>query len=424
MLSEQQQSQVVPNNHATERSSGRPMMYQIRVRSHIGSDWADRFDGLTITLEEDGNTLLSGPVVDQAALHGLLKKVRDLGMILVSVNPVPCCQSQLEKRKVMKAILFPRYGSPDVLQLKEVEKPTPREDEVLIKVHAASINSYDWRHIRAAPFLVRLGGGLLKPKDPRLGADVAGRIEAIGRNVKQFQPGDAVFGDVSTGGYAEYVCAREKILALKPANISYAEAAAAPMAALTALQGLRDKGQIKPGQKVLINGASGGVGTFAVQIAKYYGAEVTGVCRTRNLDMTRSIGADYVIDYTREDFTKNGRQYDLIFDVAANRSVFAYRRALSPKGKCVVAGFSTMPHLLHIMLLGPRVSKTDGPEIDGMGIASVNRTDLVFISELLEARKVVPVIDGCYPLSEIARAFWYFEKEHARGKVIINVAEA
>jgi NADPH:quinone reductase-like Zn-dependent oxidoreductase len=321
----------------------------------------------------------------------------------------------------MKAIVYHEYGSPDVLKLEEVEKPTPREDEVLIKVHAASINSYDWRHIRAAPFLVRLGGGLLKPKDPRLGADVAGRIEAIGSNVKQFQPGDEVFGDVSTGGYAEYVCAREKILALKPANVSFEEAAATPMAALTALQGLRDKGQIKPGQKVLINGASGGVGTFAVQIAKYYGAEVTAVCRTRNLDRARSIGADHVIDYTQEDFTKNGRQYDLIFDVAANRSVFAYRRALSPKGKCVLAGFSNMLHLFHIMLLGPRVSKTDGQEIGSMGMASVNKADLVFIGELLESRKVVPVIDGCYPLSETAKAFWYFEKEHARGKVVIEI---
>jgi NADPH:quinone reductase-like Zn-dependent oxidoreductase len=323
----------------------------------------------------------------------------------------------------LKAIVYHEYGSPDVLKLEEVEKPTPKDDEVLIKVHAASINSYDWRHMRAAPFLVRLGGGLLKPKDPRLGADVAGRIEAIGSNVKLFQPGDEVFGEVSTGAYADYVCAPEKILALKPANVSFEEAAATPMAALTALQGLRDKGQIKPGQRVLINGASGGVGTFAVQIAKYFGAEVTGVCRTRNLDMARSIGADYVIDYTKEDFTKNGRQYDLIFDVAANRSVFAYQRALSPKGKCVVAGFSTMLHFFHIMFLGPRVSKTDGQEIGSMGMASVNNTDLVFISGLLESRKVVPVIDGCYPLSETTEAFRYFEEEHARGKVVITVEQ-
>jgi len=277
--------------------------------------------------------------------------------------------------------------------------------------------------MRATPFLVRLDGGLLEPKDIRLGADVAGRIEAVGSNVKLFKPGDDVFGDVSTGGYAEYVCAPEKVLALKPANVSFEEAAATPMAALTALQGLRDKAQVQPGQKVLVNGASGGVGTFAVQIAKYYGAEVTGVCRTRNLEMARSIGADHVIDYTKEDFTKNGQQYDLIFDVAANRSVFAYKRALTPKGKCVVAGFSTLPHLFHIMLLGPRVSKTDGQEIGSMGIASVNNTDLVFIGGLLESRKVVPVIDGRYPLNQTTEALRYFEEEHARGKVVITVEQ-
>lgn len=323
----------------------------------------------------------------------------------------------------MKAIIYTKYGPPDVLHLEEVDKPTPQEGEVLIKVHAASINSYDWRRMRAAPFLVRLDGGLLKPKDIRLGADVAGQIEAVGSNAKLFKPGDDVFGDVSTGGYAEYVCAPEKVLALKPANVSFEEAAATPMAALTALQGLRDKAQVQPGQKVLVNGASGGVGTFAVQIAKYYGAEVTGVCRTRNVEMARSIGADHVIDYTKEDFTKNGRKYDLISDVAANRSVFAYKRALTPKGKCVVAGFSTLPHLFHIMLLGPRVSKTDGQEIGSMGMASVSNTDLVFIGGLLESRKVVPVIDGRYPLNQTTEALRYFEEEHARGKVVITVEQ-
>jgi NADPH:quinone reductase-like Zn-dependent oxidoreductase len=321
----------------------------------------------------------------------------------------------------MKAIIYTKYGPPEVLHLEEVDKPTPQEGEVLIKVHAASVNSYDWRRMRAAPFLVRLDGGLLKPKDIRLGADVAGRIEAVGSKVKLFKTGEDVFGDVSTGGYAEYVCAPEKVLALKPASVSFEEAAATPMAALTALQGLRDKAQVQPGQKVLVNGASGGVGTFAVQIARYYGAEVTGVCRTRNVEMVRSIGADHVIDYTKEDFTKNGQQYDLIFDVAANRSVFAYKRALAPKGKCVVAGFSTLPHFFHIMLLGPRVSKTDGQEIGSMGIASVNNTDLVFIGGLLESRKVVPVIDGRYPLNQTTEALRYFEEEHARGKVVITV---
>jgi len=321
----------------------------------------------------------------------------------------------------MKAIVRYEYGSPDVLKLIEVERPTSKEDQVLIKVHAASINSYDWRYMRAAPFLVRTDGGLLKPRDIRLGADIAGKVEAVGSKVTLFKPGDEVYGDVSIGGYAEYVCTREKNLALKPANISFEEAAATPMAALTALQGLRNKGKIQAGQKVLVNGASGGVGTFAVQIAKYYGAEVTGVCRTRNLDMARSIGADHVIDYTKEDFTQSGKQYDLIFDVAASHSVFAYKRALAPKGKYVMAGFSTMSHLIQVLLLGPWLAK-DGQEIGLMDTASMNYADLSFISELLESHKVVPVIDKTYPLNETAQAFRHYEEEHARGKIIIGIA--
>jgi NADPH:quinone reductase-like Zn-dependent oxidoreductase len=320
----------------------------------------------------------------------------------------------------MKAIVYHNYGSPDVLKLVEVEKPTPGEDEVLIKVYAASINSYDWRHVRASPFLVRTGGGLLKPKDIRLGADIAGTVEAVGSNVTLFKPGDEVYGDVGAGGYAEYVCTGEKNLALKPANVSFEEAAATPMAALTSLQGLRDKGKIQAGQKVLVNGASGGVGTFAVMLAKYFGAEVTGVCRTRNLDMVRSLGADHVVDYTKDDFSKSGKQYDLIFDVAANRSVFAYKRVLTPQGKYVLAGFTTLPHMAHILLLGPRVAK-DSQEIGMMGMASISNTDLAFIGGLLESRKIVPFIDGAYPLSETAQAFRYYEKEHARGKIVIKV---
>ena len=244
--------------------------------------------------------------------------------------------------------------------------------------------------MKAVPFLVRTNGGLLKPKDIRMGADIAGTVEAVGSNVTLFKPGDEVYGDVGAGGYAEYVCASEKILALKPANVSFEEAAATPMAALTALQGLRDKGQIQAGQKVLVNGASGGVGTFAVMIAKYYGAEVTGVCRTRNLEMARSIGADHVIDYTKEDFSKNGQKYDLIFDVAANRSVFAYKRVLAPKGKYVLAGFTTMPQMIHILLLGPQVAKAENQEIGMMGMASVNNADLAFIAGLLRIPQSCP----------------------------------
>jgi NADPH:quinone reductase-like Zn-dependent oxidoreductase len=323
----------------------------------------------------------------------------------------------------MKAMVYHEYGSPDVLKLKEVEKPIPGDDEVLIKVHAASANAADWRLLRADPFLVRLmGGGLLKPKNTILGADIAGRLEAVGTNVKQFQPGDEVFGDLSGcgwGGFAEYVCAREDALALKPANISFEQAAAVPMAAVTALQGLRDKGQIQPGQKVLINGASGGVGTFAVQLAKSFGAEVTAVCSARHLDMVRSLGADQVIDYTQEDFTQHGQRYDLILAANGYHPLLAYKRALSPKGIYVCTGGS-MAQMFQALLLGPWMSMIGGQKMGALS-AKPNQKDLVFMKELLEAGKVVPVIDRRYPLSEVAEALRYLEEGHARGKVVITV---
>ena len=325
----------------------------------------------------------------------------------------------------MKAIVYEKYGPPDVLQLKEVEKPTPKDDEVLIKVHAASANPADWHLLRATPFLARLAVGLLKPKYKILGSDIAGRVDAVGRNVKQFHPGDEVFGDrfaCGWGGFAEYVAVAENRIALKPANVTFEEAAAVPLAAFTALQGLR-KGQIQSGQKVLINGASGGVGTFAVQIAKSFGAEVTGVCSTRNLDMVRSIGADHVIDYTQEDFTKNGQTYDLIYCAVGNRSAADYKRALNPNGICVVAGFTTMSHMLfQVVFLGAWVSMTGSKKIGAMGTVIPNKEDLVFIKELLETGKVVPVIDRRYPLSETAEAIRYLEEGHAQGKVVITVA--
>ena len=324
----------------------------------------------------------------------------------------------------MKAIVYHKYGSPDVLELEEVQKPTPRDDEVLVRVHAASVNPLDWHLMRGEPFLARLEAGLLKPKNKILGADIAGRVEAVGRNVKQFQPGDEVFGEIfenGLGGFAEYVSVPESALALKPANISFEAAAAVPVAALTALQGLRDKGQIQSEQKVLINGASGGVGTFAVQIAKSFGAEVTGVCSTRNLDMVRSIGADQVIDYTQEDFTKNGQRYDLIFDAVGNRSVFDYKRALSPDGNCVIIGFSSLALLFQHMFLGSLASRKGGKRIGLMGTVQRNKNDMVFIKELLEAGKVVPVIDRRYPLSEVAEAIRYLEEGHAQGKVVITL---
>ena len=314
----------------------------------------------------------------------------------------------------MKAILFTEYGSADVLQFTDVEKPAPGDNEVLIKVYAASANPLDWHSMRGAPFIARLEFGLQKPRDPRLGADVAGCIEAVGKNVTQFQIGDEVFGDIFKGSFAEYACTSEKLLAAKPANISFEAAAAVPVAALTALQGLRDKGQIRSGQKVLINGASGGVGTFAVQIAKSYGTEVTGVCSTRNLELVRSIGADHVIDYTKEDFTNNGQQYDLIFDTIGNLSVSGCQRALSPNGICAIAGFTTMFHLFQVMLFG-------GKKAGMMETAKADKKDLLFIKELLETGKVVPVIDRTYKLSETAVAIRYLETSRARGKVVITV---
>jgi len=320
----------------------------------------------------------------------------------------------------MKAIVYTQYGSPDVLQFKDVEKPLPKDGEILVKIYAASANPLDWHLMRGAPFLARLAGGLRKPKDPRLGADFAGRVESVGSNVTQFQPGDEVFG-AYTGSFAEYASVPENKLALKTANGPFEEAAAVPVAAITALQGLRDKGQIQSGQKVLINGASGGVGTFAVQIAKSFGAEVTGVCSTRNLDMVRSIGADHVIDYMQEDFTKNGQHYDLIYDAVGNRSVSDYKRALTSNGTCVIAGFTSLPRLFEHMVLGPLRSKIGNKKVGLMGIAQINQKDLVFVKELVEAGKVVPVIDRHYSLCETAEAIQYLEEGHARGKVVIMV---
>ena len=327
----------------------------------------------------------------------------------------------------MKAIVYTKYGSPDVLQLKEVEKPTPKENEVLVKIHAASANPADWHTMRATPFLARLVNGFFKPRNPRLGADFSGHIEAVGRNVTQFQAGDAVFGCMALdqlSSFAEYVCVHEDAaLALKPAKMTFEQASAVPLAAFTALQGLRDVGQIQAGQKVLINGASGGVGTFAVQIAKSYGAEVTGVCSTRNLDMVRSIGADHVIDYTKEDFTTSGQQYDLIYCAMGNHTITEYKRALKSQGSCVIAGFTNLRLLFEHMILGPRRSKVGGKRVGLMPTMKPNQKDLIYMNELLETGKVVPVIDRCYPLTETAEAIRYLETGRARGKVTITVGQ-
>jgi len=323
----------------------------------------------------------------------------------------------------MKAIVYEKYGSPEVLQLKEVPKPSPKEDEVLVKVHAASVNALDWHMLTADIFLVRfMGGGLFKPKNTRLGADIAGVVEAVGGNVRQFRPGDAVFGDVSGHGYgsfAEYACPGKDELALKPVNLSFEEAAAVPVAGLTALQGLRDQGKIQPGKKVLIQGASGGVGSFAVQIAKAFGAEVTAVCSTGNLDQARSLGVDFVIDYTKEAFTQNGQQYDLILAVNGYHPLSHYQRALTPRGIYVMAG-GKPAQIFQAMLLGPSKSRAGGKKMGGVS-AKVIQEDLVFLKGLIETGKIVPVIDRRYPLSETAEALRYLGEGHARGKVVINV---
>jgi NADPH:quinone reductase-like Zn-dependent oxidoreductase len=321
----------------------------------------------------------------------------------------------------VKAIVYIQYGPPDVLQLKEVAKPTPTEDEVLIKVQAVSINRSDWEGLIGKPLYARIGG-LLKPGRQILRSDIAGRVEMAGSNVKRFKPGDEVFGLMAAyaGGFAEYVCAPESALALIPTGMTIEEAAAIPQAAVIALQAIRDKGQVQPGQKVLINGAGGGAGTFAVQLAKLYGAEVTGVDNTGKLDFMRSLGADHVIDYTREDFTKNGQQYDLILDVIANRSVFAYQRALSPTGSSFFVGGSVAT-LFQILFLGPWIRRTTGKKMRLL-VVQPNPKDMLHMTELCEAGKVVPFIDRRYPLSEVPEALRYLGEGRAKGKVVITVA--
>jgi len=322
-------------------------------------------------------------------------------------------------RDFMKAIVCTQYGPPDVLQFNEVAKLTPAHNEVSIKLYAASVNPVDLHLMRGKPFFLRLmSGGLRAPKRKIPGHDIAGRVEAVGRNVTQFKPGDDVFG-ACRGAFAEYVCAKEDNLALKPANTSFENAAALPIAALTVLQGLRDKGRIQPGQKVLVDGASGGVGTFAVQIAKSFGAEVTAVCSTRNVDTARSLGADHVIDYTRENFTKSGQRYDLILGANAHHSIFDYSRALSQDGTYVMAGGSGV-QALQVALLGPLLSRI-GHKKMCFFIANINQKDLAFLGDLLAAGKVVPVIDRRYPLSDAAEALRYLAEGHAQGKIVLTV---
>jgi NADPH:quinone reductase-like Zn-dependent oxidoreductase len=321
----------------------------------------------------------------------------------------------------MKAIVYHDYGSPDVLRLEEIEKPTAGDNDVLIKVCAASVNPYDWHFMRGLPYLVRMFVGLRKPKITRLGVDAAGRVAAVGKNVTRFKPGDEVFG-AFRGAFAEYACALESGLALKPQNVSFEQAASVPIAACTALQGLRDKGRIQPGLRVLVNGAAGGVGTFGVQIAKSFGANVTGVCSSRNVAMVQSIGADRVIDYTRDDFTQSGQRYDLILDCVGNHPMTACKRVLNPKGILVMAGGTASPWMIDVLVRSVQalvLSQFGSRKLLGM-LAKMNDVDLAILGELIRASKVTPVIDRRYPLSDVPAAIRYLEEGHARGKVVIT----
>ncbi|MFA7229349.1 MAG: NAD(P)-dependent alcohol dehydrogenase [Melioribacteraceae bacterium] len=321
----------------------------------------------------------------------------------------------------MRAVIHKKYGSPDLLQLVELEKPVAKENEVIVKIHAASVNQYDWHFLTADIFLIRfMGGGLFKPKKTRLGADASGRIESVGKNITQFKPGDDVYGMVY-GSFAEYTAVTEDAISLKPSNLTFEEAAAVPMAGITALQGLRDIGNVQPGQKVLINGASGGVGTYAVQIAKMYGAEVTAVCSTKNLDQALSIGADHSIDYTKTDFTQTGKQYDVIFAANGFHSLSDYKRALTPKGIYIMAGGS-MKQIFQSMLLSPLISEKGGRQMSGVR-AKRSRKDLIELKEFIEAGKIFPVIDRRYPLTETADALRYLGQGHARGKIVITITD-
>jgi len=324
----------------------------------------------------------------------------------------------------MKAIVYKKYGPPDVLEIKDIKKPTPKENEVLVKVHATSVNAADWHFLRADPFVTRFDSGILKPKHTILGADISGQVEAIGKNITHYKPGDDVFGDISEcgwGGFAEYVCTSEDALVSIPEDISFEKAASVPMAAVTALQGLQKNGQIRSGQKVLINGATGGVGSFAVQIAKSFGTEVTAVCSTDKMDLVKSLGADHVIDYTRENFTQNSIKYDLIYAANGYHSIFDYKRSLNSGGKYVMSGGSGR-QMFQAMIYGPMLSAIGNKKLGGF-VAEPCQSDLDYIKNLLETRQIKPVIDRQYPLNKIADAFRYFEEGHARGKIVITVIQ-
>jgi NADPH:quinone reductase-like Zn-dependent oxidoreductase len=345
-----------------------------------------------------------------------------LAIVLSHNSDCPPPSAEPEGADLTAAFEYRCYGSAEVLELTKMEKPTPAEDEVLVKIQAAGVNPLDWHYMRGSPYIMRLGTGIGAPKDTRLGVDFAGTVEAVGANVTQYKPGDEVFGG-RTGAFAEYlVIPEDRAVALKPPNMTFEQAASVPIAAITALQALRDKAQLKPGQKVLINGASGGVGTFAVQIAKALGAEVTGVCSTRNLEMVRSIGADHVIDYTQADYTENGQQYDAIIDMVGNHSLSANREVLKPEGVFVIIGGAKGNWLGP--LLGPVKAMLYSPFVSqefALLLARMSKDDLQFLGDLMRSGKMTPVIDRSYPLSEVPAAIRYSEEGHARGKIVISM---
>jgi NADPH:quinone reductase-like Zn-dependent oxidoreductase len=321
----------------------------------------------------------------------------------------------------MKAAVYAEYGPPDVVRIADIEKPVPRGDEVLLKVRAASVNPLDFHFLRGTPYLIRILGGLRKPKETRLGVDIAGRVEAVGEGVTEFKPGDEVFGSCR-GAFAEYACTGTRGLVTKPDNVTFEQAAAAPVAAFTALQGFRTRGRIEPGQKILINGAAGGVGTFAVQIARSFGAEVTGVCSTRNVEMVSSIGAQRVVDYTRENFTLGAHHYDLIFDCVGNHSLLACRRVLNRNGRYIAVGGPSSPWMLGFLaraIAAPLLSRLVSQKMAFVGAKS-SKEDLTMARELMASGQLTPVIDRRYPLSEVPEALRYLESGHARGKVVIT----
>jgi NADPH:quinone reductase-like Zn-dependent oxidoreductase len=419
------------------RNHGESALHEIRVQGRLDDRWAQWADGLTFTHESDGTTTVTGPIADQAALHGLLNRIRDLNVPVVSVRRVGSGGEAAEdggnegqdtgadaRSTTMRAIVQDRYGASDTLRLEEVAKPVVGDDEVLIRVRAASVHSGDWHIMTGQPYLMRaMGFGLHGPKARVRGMDVAGTVETAGKNVTQFRAGDDVFGTCD-GAFAEYAAARPHTLAPKPANLTFEQAAAVPTSAVVAFHGLRRRGEIQSGQSVLIIGASGGVGMFAVQIAKALGAEVTGVCSTGKMDAVRSLGADHVVDYTREDVTRSGRRYDLILDTVGNSPLSQLRRTLTPGGTLVLVGGEGGNRLtggallrsLRALVLSPFVSHRLRPMV-----ALANSADLQALTDLIEAGKVTPVIDRVYSLGEGPDAMRHLAAGTARGKLVIAV---